>query len=170
MLRLDERGQLQPDLADSWEVSPDGFSILRPVRDGSGRVVDFSWVYENGTIARLNGTDPRVVVGRRLSEFLPSHAASKFHEAYRRVAETGKSEVLEERYEGDSVPRPAWFRVAVVSMGPDIAVLAPPFFLLNATAANVERLYLEVIRQSPLPLGIYDRGALSPVQVPLFSS
>ena len=33
LLRFDERGQLQPDLADSWEVSPDGLVYtfrLRP--------------------------------------------------------------------------------------------------------------------------------------------
>lgn len=51
--------------------------------------------------------------------------------------------------------------------GADIAILAPPFFLFPATPANVLKLYLTVIRNSPLPVGIYDRGAHSAVQVPL---
>ena len=42
--------------------------------------------------------------------------------------------------------------------GADIAVIAPPYFLLNATEANVRDLYLETVRQCPLPVGIYDRG------------
>jgi PAS domain-containing protein len=33
------------------ELPPDGFTILRPVRDDGGRVVDFTWVYQNATIA-----------------------------------------------------------------------------------------------------------------------
>ena len=50
--------------------------------------------------------------------------------------------------------------------GADIAVIAPPFFLLNATPDNVFSLYAEAIRRSPLPVGIYDRGRFSPVLVP----
>jgi 4-hydroxy-tetrahydrodipicolinate synthase len=47
---------------------------------------------------------------------------------------------------------------AVASAGADIAVIAPPFFLLNATSGNVAALYIDAIRRSPLPVGIYDRG------------
>ena len=42
--------------------------------------------------------------------------------------------------------------------GADIAVIAPPHFLLNATEENVRNLYLETLRRCPLPVGIYDRG------------
>jgi 4-hydroxy-tetrahydrodipicolinate synthase len=51
--------------------------------------------------------------------------------------------------------------------GADIAIIAPPFFLFPATPANILALYLTVIRNSPLPIGIYDRGMNSSVQVPL---
>jgi len=50
--------------------------------------------------------------------------------------------------------------------GADIAVIAPPYFLLNATPANILRLYREAIRKSPLPVGIYDRGRFGSVLVP----
>jgi 4-hydroxy-tetrahydrodipicolinate synthase len=50
--------------------------------------------------------------------------------------------------------------------GADLAVIAPPYFLMNATPANVERLYAAAIRRSPLPIGIYDRGRHSSVPVP----
>jgi 4-hydroxy-tetrahydrodipicolinate synthase len=42
--------------------------------------------------------------------------------------------------------------------GADIAVIAPPHFLLNATPANLLAHYRQAIRQCPLPVGIYDRG------------
>lgn len=106
------------------ELSPDGFTILHPIRNGEGRVVDFTWVYENEAIARLNGTDPRAISGRKLLDVFPGHKGTQILETYRRVAETGEPSVIEAMYEGDSLPRSTWFRLAVVSMGDDIAVLA----------------------------------------------
>jgi len=106
------------------ELSPDGFTILRPIRDAQERVVDFTWVYENATIARLNGTDPKAVVGRRLLELFPGHSGSQFLRAYQLVAESGEHCVFEADYCGDSITKPTWFRIAVVPMGGDIAILA----------------------------------------------
>lgn len=51
--------------------------------------------------------------------------------------------------------------------GANLAIIAPPFFLINATPDNVLALYQEAIRHSPLPVGIYDRGDYSSVKVPL---
>ena len=106
------------------ELPPDGFTILRAVRDAAGRVVDFTWVYENATIALLNGTDPKAILGRRLLEVFPGHRGSSFLEAYAHVAETGETRVLEASYQGNSIPDLTWFRVAVVRMGQDIGILA----------------------------------------------
>jgi PAS domain S-box-containing protein len=106
------------------ELSPDGFTILRPVRDAQGHIVDFTWVYENATIARINGTDQKAVVGCRLLELLPGHEGSPILEAYIQVAETGEPRVLEASYQGDSIRTITWFRLAVVPIEGDIAILA----------------------------------------------
>jgi len=106
------------------EVSPDGFTILRPVRDASARVVDFTIIYQNDTISRLAGTDPKAVLGQNLLVLFPGHRGSNIFEAYRQVAETGKPVVLEDSYEGETITRRTWFRLVVVSMGQDIAILA----------------------------------------------
>ncbi|MCK4623724.1 MAG: dihydrodipicolinate synthase family protein, partial [Phycisphaerae bacterium] len=50
--------------------------------------------------------------------------------------------------------------------GADIAVIAPPYFLSNTSPAAILNLYREAIRQSPLPVGIYDRGEYSSVLIP----
>ena len=55
---------------------------------------------------------------------------------------------------------------AAQDAGADIAVIAPPFYLLNGTAKTLLRLYTEAISKSPLPVGIYDRGAKGSVLVP----
>jgi 4-hydroxy-tetrahydrodipicolinate synthase len=49
--------------------------------------------------------------------------------------------------------------------GADIAIIAPPFFLMNATGDTLLNLYKTAIRNSPLPVGIYDRGKYSSVFV-----
>lgn len=54
---------------------------------------------------------------------------------------------------------------AAAEDGADLAVIAPPFFLINATPDNVTALYLEAIRGCPLPVGIYDRGSFSAVAI-----
>jgi 4-hydroxy-tetrahydrodipicolinate synthase len=50
--------------------------------------------------------------------------------------------------------------------GADIAVIAPPFFMMNITPRTVLDVYVEAIRNSPLPVGVYDRGKYSSVMVP----
>ncbi len=50
--------------------------------------------------------------------------------------------------------------------GAEYAVMASPYFLMNAGPDKLLRLYLEIIRQSPLPIGFYDRGQHSPHSLP----
>jgi PAS domain S-box-containing protein len=83
------------------ELSPDGFTILHPLRNNQGKVVDFTWVYENQTIARINDTDPDKVIGKRLLDLFPSHLGTPLFEAYCQVAETGENRVLEDVYVGE---------------------------------------------------------------------
>jgi 4-hydroxy-tetrahydrodipicolinate synthase len=49
--------------------------------------------------------------------------------------------------------------------GADIAVIAPPYFNV-AGRPDTGEMYLESIRHSPLPIGLYDRGRFGPIQVP----
>lgn len=55
---------------------------------------------------------------------------------------------------------------AVKKAGADIAVIAPPYFMMNATPDNIRALYTDAIRKSPLPIGIYDKGRNGAVVVP----
>lgn len=55
--------------------------------------------------------------------------------------------------------------------GADIAIIAPPSFLLNATPANVTALFREAIEASPLPVGIYARsGGAVPVELETYQA
>lgn len=50
--------------------------------------------------------------------------------------------------------------------GAQIAVVAAPSFFINVTPQRLVGHYAEVARRSPLPVGLYDRGAASPYVVP----
>lgn len=98
----------------AWQqVSPDGLSIMRAVRDEQGRVSDFVWDYINPAGLRIMGAGP--LVGSRLTQVL---AGSRDHPELlpryaRLLAEPGLSEV-ELSYEHDG--RTVWFRDAAVAI------------------------------------------------------
>lgn len=50
--------------------------------------------------------------------------------------------------------------------GADIAIIAPPYFMMNAQPERIYDLYREAAEKSPLPVGIYDRGRHGAVVVP----
>ncbi len=127
------------------ELSPDGFTILRPVRDEAGDVVDFTWIYENPAIARMRGAEPKEVVGRRVLEVFPHHRESSFFAAYLQVVRTGATCVLEDFFDGKHLLKPTWFRVAVVRMAGsgDIAILAQDITEHKQMEVELERRVIE---------------------------
>jgi len=55
--------------------------------------------------------------------------------------------------------------------GADIAIVAPPNFLLNATPENVTALFMDAIDASPLPVGIYARsGGAVPIELSVYAA
>ncbi len=50
--------------------------------------------------------------------------------------------------------------------GAEIAVVAQPYFFLNGTPDRQLEFYREIARNSPLPVGFYDRGKASPYVLP----
>lgn len=50
--------------------------------------------------------------------------------------------------------------------GADIAVIAPPYFVSNAAPRSILKIYMDAIRHSSLPVGIYDLGKFGSVFVP----
>ena len=106
------------------DVSPDGFTILAPVKNDHGEIVDFEWIYENETIAAINGTKPAEVSGKRLLDLFPEHAGTPLFDAYLQVAATGQTQVFDEVYVGEIIAKPTWLRLVIVSMGEEIGILA----------------------------------------------
>lgn len=106
------------------DLSPDGFTILHPVRNENGDIVDFTWVYQNQTAARINGTDPDGVVGKRLLDLFPTHSGTTIFTSFIRTANTGNTQIIEEVNAGGTISQPVWLRLVIVSLGEDIGIFA----------------------------------------------
>ena len=58
----------------------------------------------------------------------------------------------------NSAPRILENMEMAAEAGGDVAIIAPPFSAHRPTPAKLEKLYLDAIERSPLPVGIYDQG------------
>jgi len=135
------------------EMSPDGFSILHPLKNEKGEIVDFVWVYQNQVIARINGTDPKEVIGKRLLELFPTHQRTSVFQAYIHTALTGKTQIIEDVYAGEIISRPSWLRLVIVSMGEDIAVHAQDITERKQTEMRMSEQLNELKRWQKATLG-----------------
>lgn len=103
------------------ELSSDAFTILDAVRDEHGTIVDFRWVYVNPAAGRLLKQAPEKLVGQRLLNVFPIHAAqSDLFARYVKVVETGQSHDIELPYHADGIE--GWFRNMAVKLGDGIVV------------------------------------------------
>lgn len=106
------------------EYSPDGFTILQPLLNEQNDITDFIWVYQNQTIASINGTQEQNVIGKRLLEVFPTHEGTEIFETYVEVYNTGEPKILDDVYAGEVLKEPTWLRLVIIPMGGEIAILA----------------------------------------------
>jgi PAS domain S-box-containing protein len=102
------------------ETSPDGFMILRAVRDGSGEMVDAVWEYLNPAAERMSGRSASGLIGRRLLEEMPGVARSGLFQLYQEVVETGETRQVEVHYTED--PFDMWLRITAARLDEGFAV------------------------------------------------
>jgi serine phosphatase RsbU (regulator of sigma subunit)/PAS domain-containing protein len=88
-LRLESEGGAR--LYEVLDAAFDGVALLRPVRDGTGEIVDFVCEYVNQLGAKLVGRAFEEVIGRRLGEINPHALDGDLFQRYREVATHGGS-------------------------------------------------------------------------------
>jgi PAS domain S-box-containing protein len=68
----------------------ESFTIISPVRDPGGEIIDFRHEYVNDAYCGLVGFDRERLLGHRIGELFPRFPGSDRFAVYRRVAETGE--------------------------------------------------------------------------------
>ena len=103
------------------ELSLDAFTVLRSVRDETGKIIDFEWTYVNPTAARVLNHTVEELVSQRLLQLLPGNQTnSDLFERYVQVVETGEPHDLELHYESEGIK--GWFRNMAVKLEDGVAI------------------------------------------------
>jgi PAS domain S-box-containing protein len=71
------------------QATPDGFMIFESVRDESGVIKDFRWVYINPAATRIVKRSESDLLGKLLCEEMPGNRSEGLFDEYVRVVETG---------------------------------------------------------------------------------
>jgi PAS domain S-box-containing protein len=124
-------------LRGSQQLSPDGFTILRAIRDASGDCVDFVWEYANPSAEAALNAGP--LVGRRLLEVLPGNRDHPdLFPRYAMVLAASGPDEAELHYEADGIS--GWYRNCAVAIDHDR--LAVSFQDISARKRAEEQLSL----------------------------
>jgi signal transduction histidine kinase/PAS domain-containing protein len=102
------------------EMSPDGFSIMRAVRDANGALVDFVWDYINALGEKLVGAKLEQVKGKSVNAGFPNFITSGLFDLYKTVVESGRSHQMELYYEGDGIK--GWYWLTLVKLDDGLAI------------------------------------------------
>jgi two-component system, NarL family, sensor kinase len=97
---LDRTAELQAsrDLLETvFDATFHAFSVLKSIRDGQNRIIDFEWIYANKKI--INRTQNGELVGKRFLSVYPGVERTPWFGRYIHVVESGEILDVEERYE-----------------------------------------------------------------------
>jgi 4-hydroxy-tetrahydrodipicolinate synthase len=73
--------------------------------------------------------------------------------------------ILTTQVTDNSTPRVLEKIEEAAKYGMDVAIVSTPNFMANNTPENLLALFTEIVRNSPLPVGIYDRGSFGSVAI-----
>lgn len=112
----------QPDfdlLRETFEHLPAGLMVFRSVRDASGTIVDFQWVFANRAAAKIIGRSSTELRGKLLLEQMPGNR--EFFDRYVQVVESGQADEQEFRYLQDGAD--VWLANRVTKVGDGFSLL-----------------------------------------------
>ena len=115
----------------------DAFFIMESVRDNTGDIQNFRFVFANVNAHNLTRYSAEEFKGRLLSELFPtSHAAGLF-EHYKQVAKTGRT-LSEELEIHDPAVKSNWISHQVVRLGDGVAITARDITEQKRAAARIQ--------------------------------
>ncbi|ADZ09745.1 PAS/PAC sensor signal transduction histidine kinase [Methanobacterium lacus] len=100
--------------------SLDRFTILKPVYDDQGEIVDFSYIYQNAQAAKSTGRNSEEIIGLRMTELWPTFTQTNFFNMYKEAVNTQEVVEFEEHYSSDGIDD--WFYATVTPIPDGIAI------------------------------------------------
>lgn len=119
-------------------ASLDALFILKGVRDGDGKILDFEFTDINTQAERMLGMARGQVIGQKLCELLPINRTGGFFDKYVTVTETGVP--LEEEFPIDTPEiRAKWLRHQVVRVDDGVAISSRDITAWKAASAEIRQ-------------------------------
>ncbi|WP_375769649.1 PAS domain-containing sensor histidine kinase [Archangium gephyra] len=122
-IRPDAPEEPTPVPVDDWAFAaehPDGYMAVSAVRDATGELVDFRWLYANPAAEKMMGMSLAFVLGRGIVELLPDARSRGIHACFARVVENGEPYVDEVYFPLEN--REHWFRLVALKRGDGLSV------------------------------------------------
>ena len=114
------------------------FTVLAPVKDGRGIIIDFSWTYLNAAAASALKSDVQSLIDRRVSQQFPKiWEEAAFFETLVTVAANKEIREFESQFSPDDSQR--WFKVIASPLEDQVAV-----WFADVTMAKRQELELRV--------------------------
>lgn len=102
------------------ENSFDRFTILKPVYDDQGEIIDFSYVYQNALAAKNTGRNSEELIGLRMTEVWPTFTQTNFFNMYKEAVNSQNVVKFEEQYSSDGIDD--WFYATATPIPDGIAI------------------------------------------------
>ena len=119
------------------ETSIDGFMVLDSIRDATGYITDFRWVYINEAAARIVGKPREWFLGRGLLAEMPGNEEGRLFDGYVDVVEKGNTWTKELEYRREGVD--LYLRVVATKLGDGIGVSLADFTERRRSEKQVRR-------------------------------
>jgi diguanylate cyclase (GGDEF)-like protein/PAS domain S-box-containing protein len=105
------------------ESSMDALFVCDAVRNEEGEVEDFIFTYLNSNVEKLVAVSRNTLLGRRMSEVIPSNRAGGFFDLYKQVVNTGEPLIKEFPVPGMELSS-TWVRIQAVKLHDGVAISA----------------------------------------------
>ena len=103
------------------DASFNGIYSLKAVRDASGAIVDFTYLFVNNNIARTLGLETDEVIGASMLELIPENRTNGFFDLFCRVLQTGETVHDMTFFEARNLK--SWYDYVLVPIDGDIVVV-----------------------------------------------
>ncbi|WP_080055631.1 ATP-binding protein [Spirosoma aerolatum] len=121
---------------------PIPIALFEAIRNSSGQIVDFRYLLQNDTNARLVGLPNVNATNKTMLEVLPILKPLGIFDEYVRVVETGQSKRLEQQFTDSLID--GWFDISVVKQEDGIVITTNDLTLLHETLQRAEQLVNEL--------------------------
>jgi PAS domain S-box-containing protein len=118
------------------DTAMDGIMTFESLRDDSGKIVDFKWIFSNEVAAAIVGKSADQLIGEKLLEIMPANKDSGLFDKYVQVVETGQEISFEQYYVDNDLDK--WFKISAVKLGDGFTVTFQDITVAKLNLAELE--------------------------------